>query len=476
MDAAMEDMEVLAILPEIILLAGLVVCLVTGLFVPRRRQWLIALGAGATLLLAIAATIAVAPSPAPVFGATIAADAAHDFARVVILAGALAILALAAGDVRGHAREAEFYVLILFSTLGATILAGATDLMLVVVAYLLSSAPLYTLGAFRKDAAGTEAAMKLFLMAALAGVAMLMGFAYLYGAGGATAYGEIAAAGLDPGLRSILIAATVLALAGYAFKLGAVPAHFWVPDVAAAAPISIAAYVTTIPKIAALLALARLVSLLPEAIVGWPLAVAALAAASMTLGNLAAFWQESPRRLLAYSSIAQIGYILMAVAVLERSALAMPGLLAYAAAYAAMNIGAFAVVAALPNARKIDDYAGLGFRHPLLAGALVVCVLSLIGIPPLGGFLGKLVVFAAAWQGGLVWLVVLGALNTVVSVFYYFRWIVQTIRPGPDGEADEERIVAPLPAAIAVLAAGASLTIGLAGQWVIAAGGAAIIP
>ncbi len=456
-----------AILPEILLLGGLVANLVVGLFLPRRRQWLIAAGAAATLVAGIVAALAVPPSEQPVFAGTVAADRVHDFARIVIMAGALGVVATAFQAVRGHAREAEFHVLVLFSALGATTLAGATDLMLLVVAYLLSSVPLYTLTAFDKTPGGTEAAMKFLLMGALLGVTMLYGFAFLYGVGGATAYGELAA-GIDPRLRGALIVGTVGMLAGLAFKLGAVPAHFWVPDVAAAAPIAVAAYVTTIPKVAALVALARLVSLLPPEAVNWPLAIALLATASMTLGNLAAFWQETPRRLLAYSSIAQIGYLLMAVAVIGRSDLALPGLLIYAAAYAAMNIGAFAAVAAMPQADRLDGYAGVARRRPALAAALTLCLLSLIGIPPLGGFVGKLTVFAAAWDGGFGWLVLVGAVNTVLSVFYYFRWIALMFlgEPAPV-EAGGAGAGPSMPQTVAICGALLTLLIGLGAHWVL---------
>jgi len=464
----MEDMAFASILPEIVMLAGLVANLLTGLFLPRRRQWLVAVGAAVTLVGAIVATLVVSPAEQPVFAGTIAADRVHDFARIVILAGALAVVALAFDPVRGHAREAEFHVLVLFSALGATILAGATDLMLVVVAYLLSSVPLYTLTAFDKTPRSTEAAMKFLLMGALLGVTMLYGFAFLYGAGGATAYGELAA-GLDPRLRGALIVGTVGALAGFAFKLGAVPAHFWVPDVTAGAPIAVAAYVTTIPKVAALVALARLVSLLPSEAANWPLAIALLATLSMTLGNLAAFWQETPRRLLAYSTIAQIGYLLMAVAVLGRSELALPGLLFYAAAYAAMNLGAFAVVAAVPQAERLDGYSGLARYHPAIAAALTLCLLSLIGIPPLGGFVGKLLVFAAAWDGGLAWLVVIGAINTVLSVFYYFRWIALMFgrATAPEASYRMQGAVPPLPKTVAIGAALLILLLGIGAQWIL---------
>lgn len=189
------------------------------------------------------------------------------------------------------------------------------------------------------------------------------------------------------------------------------------------------------PKIAGLLAITRLLpAVIPASVVDWPLAVAAVAAASMTLGNLAAFWQDNPRRLLAYSTISQVGYLLMAVAVAGRADLALPALLYYAAAYAVTNLGAFAVVVELPAARRLADYAGLSRAHPLLALSLTVCLLSLVGIPPLGVFVGKLTVLSAAVDGGMTRLAVVAAVNTVASVFYYLRWIAPVYLGVPLGD------------------------------------------
>jgi len=199
----------------------------------------------------------------------------------------------------------------------------------------------------------------------------------------------------------------VALLAGLAFKIGAVPGHFWVPDVTAGTPPAVAAIVTTIPKIGGLVAVYRLLLVaVPLETVDWSLLIAVLAAASMTLGNLAAFFQTSVQRLLAYSTIGQVGYLLVAVAVAWRTELAQPALLFYVAAYAVTDLGAFAVVAELPHAGTIEDYRGAARRHPALIGALVVSLFGLIGIPPTAVFVGKLTVFTAAVDGGLAWLAV----------------------------------------------------------------------
>jgi len=462
MTPAVEGMRPDAIVPELILLGGSVAALVVGLFTVRHRQWIIAVGTALVLIAALIAAAVALPEPAgAVFHGTYTVDVPARFAHVAILWASLLVVGLAYRDVRGHARETEFYVLLLFGTLGLVLLAGASDVMLLVVAYLLSSVPLYTLAAFRKNERGTEAAMKYYLMGALLGITMLYGLAFLYGAGGATAYAELAA-GLSEATAGAVAVGTGLAMAGLVFKLGAVPGHFWVPDVAEGAPAPVAAYVTTVPKLAALVAAARLLLEVPEVLVDWRLPVALLAAATMTLGNVGALWQESARRLLGYSAISQVGYMLMAVVVVEQTGAAWSALLFYLLAYASMNAGAFAVVAALPGTRVLADYGGLFARRPALALALTVCLLSLVGIPPLAGFVGKLGVFAVAWEGGYAWLTVLAALNTAVSMFYYLRWLVPVYveEAGPHAE------VVGSAAGVAYLAAAATIAFGLLGPLV----------
>ncbi|MGI8417321.1 MAG: NADH-quinone oxidoreductase subunit N, partial [Nakamurella sp.] len=208
-----------------------------------------------------------------------------------------------------------------------------------------------------------------------------------------------------------------------------VPLHFWVPDVVQGATTPVAAFVATVPKIGGLLAVYRLLSTALAAVeVDWSLLLAVIAAVTMTLGNLAAFFQENVRRLLAYSTISQVGYLLMAVAATDRAVLALPALGFYLAAYAVTNLGAFAVVAELPSARTLADYRGMATRHRWLALSLVVCLLGLIGTPPTAVFIGKLTVFTAAVDSGLGWLAVVAVVNTVASVFYYLRWIAPVFR------------------------------------------------
>ncbi len=215
--------------------------------------------------------------------------------------------------------------------------------------------------------------------------------------------------------------------------MGAVPAHAWMPDVADAAPAPVAAFVTAAPKVGALLALGRLSLTLPETAVDWRLLVAGLAAATMTLGNLAALWQENVRRLLGWSAVSQTGYGLMAVVALDRSDLAIASLLYFLLAYALANLTAFGVVIELRGRTALDSYAGLARVHPFLAVSLVLSFLSFVGIPPLAGFTAKLTLFTAAIDAGYAWLAIVAAVNTVVSLAYYARVLGPSYFEAPAG-------------------------------------------
>jgi NADH-quinone oxidoreductase subunit N len=452
--------------PELILAVSAVAGLLAGSWLPRGRQWAVRLMAAAACLAALATTAFTAAGAATTdFGASYSIDAATDAVRVVVTAATLVVLCLSGDAMRAHVRETEFYVLLQLAALGTLVLAGANDLLLLFAGYLLASVPGYALAGFRKDAAGTEAALKYYLMGALFGVAMLTGITLLYGAGRSTGYSGLPAA-LTAAPHGVVAVGVIAVVAGLMFKAGGVPAHFWVPDVTEGTSAPVAAFVTTVPKIGALAALFRLLAVaIPTAAVNWPMLVAVLAAASMTLGNLAAFFQTSVKRLLAYSTISQVGYLLMAVAVATASSTALRALLFYLAAYAATNLAAFAVVAGLPHARTIASYRGLAHRHPGLATVLVVSLLGLVGTPPTGVFLGKLEVFTAAIDGGYGWLAGLAVINTVASLFYYLRWLAPAFLPRPGESGDEADALEPAGrwASVAAYTAGtASLALGVA--------------
>lgn len=429
------DKNLLALLPEVFLAGGAVVGLLLGSLLPRQRQWLVGLLAAAACLGGIAAAAAISVSaslsPATVFEGAFAVDTLTNATRIAVLSGALLIvvLALGSGPLRAAPRESEFYVLLQLAALGTLMLAGTQDLLLLAAAYLLAGIPSYALAGFAKDGPGTEAALKYYLMGAFLGILMLTGITALYAAGRGTLYPALRTA--LPEASTALVAAGVVALlAGLVFKAGAVPGHFWVPDAVQGSSRPAATFLATVPKLGALAALYRLgAAAVSGTGVHWAALLAVLATASMTLGNLAAFFQSDAKRLLAYSTVSQVGYLLMAVAVAGLSDLAQPALLFYLAAYAVTNVGAFAVVCALPENTGIQDYRGLVTRRPALAASLVVCLLGLVGTPPTAVFFGKLEVFSAAFDGGYAWLAVVAAANTVASLFYYLRWIVPAVSP-----------------------------------------------
>ncbi|MGK9464883.1 NADH-quinone oxidoreductase subunit N (plasmid) [Streptomyces sp. G6] len=466
-----------ALLPEIALLGAAVIGLLAGSWLPRHRQWPIAVLAGAACITGLAATAHTMATDREqtVFSHAFAVDAAADAGRLIVLGALLLVIAMSVETVRGHKRQTEYWVLLLMTGAGTLTLIGANDLLMLFAAYLLASVPAYALAAFAKDAPGTEAALKYYLMGALLGVTMLAGTALLYAAGHATSYRELHAT-LPAAPYGLTAVGLVAVLAGLLFKAGAVPAHFWVPDVTQGAPTPVAAYVTTLPKIGGLIAGYRLLhQTLADTNVNWPLPLAIIAAVTMTLGNLAAFFQTDVKRLLAYSTISQVGYLLMALAMATRTDLAQKSLLFYLAAYAATNLGAFAVVTELPHARTLQDYRGLARRHPGLTAVLVVCLLGLVGTPPTGIFLGKLEIFTATIDGGYTWLAALAVANTIASLFYYLRWLTPLFASAEPAPAEAHTVLGQWAAGTAYTAAALSLILGLTGGVVLLMGDGALL-
>ena len=415
-------MRPLLLLPEIVLFLGGLAVLVSGSFLPRTRQWVTRVIAAAALVAAAILAAVDLPGPAqPAMEGTFTVDTATGVARIVAALGTLIVLALASDEIAGSPRESETYALFLFSTTGTLVLAGADDLLVVVVGFLLASIPLYGLIGIARTPRGAEAAMKTYLLGALFGILLLLGVTLLYGVSATTSYADLTDR-LADAPQGVVAASVVAVLGGLMFKAGGVPGHFWVPDAAEGAGGAVAAFLTTVPKIGVMVAAYRLIAMLPDTL-AWPLLVAVLAVASMTLGNFAAYWQSDPRRLLGWSTVSQVGYLLVPVAVAGRSDLALPALLLYLAGYTVTNLAAFAVTTAFPDRRDLDSYRGMGRARPWLGASLVVALLGLVGTPPTVVFAGKLTTTAAAWDGGLAWLAVLVFVNTVVSLFYYLRWI-----------------------------------------------------
>ena len=411
------------VLPEIAMLVAALVALLSASFVPRQHQWLGAPLALVGLLAAgVLCTAQLTASPQLTFSGTWALDGGGTWARLLIIAGTALSVLLSPDWLRGDRRHGEYYPMLLLSALGAMLLASAADTLQLVMGVLLSSVTGYVLAAYHRDwALSVEAGMKYFLIGALANTLLMIGVALLFGLLGDTTYeGMAAALARTPPSATLLLALTMVVV-GVAFKLGAVPAHAWMPDVAEGAPAPAAAFLTVVPKIGAALALARLLQLFPLETAGWHPLVATLAVATMTLGNLAALGQTDVRRMIGWSSVSQSGYALMAVAVMGLSTEALPALLFFLAGYAVANLAAFTVVTHLRGRTDIEHYRGLAAARPWTCAVLVLSFLSLVGIPPLAGFVGKLTLFLATIDAGYAWLAVVAVINTVVSLFYYLK-------------------------------------------------------
>ncbi len=453
--------DYVALAPEMFLLIGAVATLLGGSFLPRARlgttRWVAVLFAGASAVSGVVLGVTGAGAHT-IFDRSYAIDTATTVARITVAIGVILVIALGRNEFGGSARESETYSLLLLASLGTVLLSGAHDLLVLAAAYLLATIPLYGLIGMSRSAIAAEASLKTYLLGALLGTTMLLGISVLFGLGGATEYGAWKD-GAQGAPTAALALGFVALLAGLLFKAGGVPGHFWVPDASQASGISVAAFVTSIPKVGAVLAILRLIDL--TSAVKLPLLIALLAALSMTVGNLAALWQSDVRRLLGWSTVSQVGYILMPV--VAGSALGGGAAELYLAGYVLTNLVAFAVVAALPARTRIEDWRGAASRHPWLTGALIVSLLSLVGTPPTVVFFGKLAVFTAAWDAGYPWLVVIAAVNSAASLFYYLRWIAAAFRSDPGSETGDtaQRIstAQSTPPATAVALGGAGLTV-----------------
>lgn len=449
--------------PELALLIGAVVVLLFALFAPRNRQrWAAAI---TIVVLAVAVWMTVsllATSGRLTFSGTYAVDGAALWGKVIVFGTTAIVVLLSVEWFATDPRHGEYYTMLLLAALGATLMAGAVDLLELSLAVLLSSATASILIAWhRRSRRAGEAAIKFYLLGALTNAAMMFGVVLLFGLVTTTTYAELHSA-LGRANSTVLVAATALVLVGLAFKLGAVPAHSWLPDAADGAPAPVAAFVATVPKIGALIALARLMSVIPEETSGWRVVVAAIAAVTMTLGNVAALWQEDVRRLLGWSAVSQTGYGLMAVVAVGRSGLALESLLYFLAAYALGNLAAFGVVVALRGLADRTSYAGLATRRPWLAFAMTISLLSFIGVPPLAGFAAKLTLFGATIDAGYGWLAIVAAINTVISIAYYVRvFVPMYFEEAAVEDAARFALVGPLAVAGASAAALGLIVIGI---------------
>ena len=408
--------DLLLLLPQLAAVATGVLALIAEML--RRPRWA-RLVTIAGLLVAAALALPLVGRENAVFLGTYRVDGLSTWAALVLLPATALVVPLAAQDVRGTGREGTVYALLVLTTVGALVLAGAGDVLFVVLGLLISSLGAFALVAYRRDDLGTEAALKYFVFGSVSEAVMVFGLTYWFGATGSTLLADL---GRLETARLPAVAGLVGVLVGLGYKAAIAPFHFWAPDAYDGAPVSVAAYLSVVPKVGALLGLAQVARTLPAAQLDWRLLVGILAALSMTYGNLAALVQTNVVRLLAYSSIAQAGYLLLGVLAIGRSPLGLPSLVVFAAAYAAMNLGAFAVVARV--GRPLEAFIGFGRASPWGGGALVVFLLSLVGVPPFAGFFGKLLLFGAAIDAGFGWVAVVAVANSVLSLGVYLRLIV----------------------------------------------------
>ncbi|SPJ25850.1 NADH-quinone oxidoreductase subunit N [Palleronia abyssalis] len=418
--------------PELAVLFTAVAILLLAMVLPQDRHGWCAALAAAGLGVAMVLAWGQAGAERLTFSGTFAIDGATTWARLAIPGLTICCVGMAPRWFATDRRHGEFYAILLFSALGAMAIAGAADLMQLTVAMLLSSVTGYVLAAYHRDwAISLEAGMKYFLIGALANALMVIGVVLVMGMAGSSDYGELAGSiPSDP----VTVTGLVLVLMALFFKLGAVPGHTWVPDVAEGAPVPAAAFLTVIPKLAGAVALYRVISLVPG-LQTLPLLVAVVAAITMTVGNLSALWQDDVRRLLGWSSVSQTGYALMAVAVAGAVPQALPALLAFMTVYGIANVLAFAAIAELRGRTALADFSGLFRTQPYAMGAVTLAFLSFVGIPPLAGFLGKFALFAATLEGGLAWLATIAVANTVLSLFYYLRVIGPAAFDRGEGQA-----------------------------------------
>ena len=446
--------RLLAILPELLLFALAVALLILDLvWKPSRRRilgWLAA--SGVTLILLATLAFSRPPADEPlVLGGMLRWDwLAFFFTVLILFAAAITCLLSIHVDVIGN--RGDYYGLLLITSLGMVLMASSADIIMLFLAIETTSIPLYILAGFIKaDDKSTEAGLKYFLFGAVTSAVMLYGFSMIYGFTGETNLYSIAEEMQAAGLSLFLVGGiAVLVLVGFSFKIAAVPFHFWTPDVYEGAPTPITAYVSTASKAAGFAVLARVMMIAFPSIDGfWAAVLAAMAVATMTLGNVLALAQSNIKRLLAYSSIAHAGYALIGLVAL--SVFGVASMMFYLLAYVITNLAAFAIVilfARAAGSEEISDYAGLSRRSPWLAMALLVAFLSLAGMPPLAGFVAKVYVFAAAVESGLIYLAIIGVLNSIIGLYYYL--IVLKVVYLYRSDDDDKPISVPRPYAVAL--------------------------
>ncbi len=457
-------------LPETILTATFCLVIVSDLILRRQPQFASVLSLIGILIAGIFVAIQ-SPQVHPVFSGMVVVDPFSTFFKLLIALCAVVIILISqySSEVQQTVkRMGEYYALIVAMTLGMFLMSGATNLLMMVLAIELTSQSSYILAGYTKEARdSSEASLKYIIYGALSTGFMLYGVSILFGLTGATDIFAVNRALAGGAVNDIaLLIASILIIAGFGYKISAVPFHFWTPDVYEGAPITITAFLSVASKAAGFAMMIRFfkVVFIDSSVVGlpagmwaslqgfeWNNLIAILSVLTMTLGNLVAIWQNNLKRLLAYSSIAHAGYMLMGVVVLSDKGIA--AVLIYFVVYLFMNLGAFYCVMLIANrlgSEDIDAYKGFGYRSPLLATLMVVFFISLAGLPPTAGFIGKLYLFAALLDAKWIWLAVVGALNSVIALYYYVRVVRNIFLRDPEGST--EPVNFPTPQLVILLA------------------------
>ena len=429
--------ELRLLAPELSLLGFALAVILLDLFIKQKK--VLAAVSIAGVIISAGFTVAMwgAPSVA-IFYRMLAVDNFALFFKLLFLAAAGLIILVSQDYVSKFERfQGEYYALVLISAVGMMLLAAASDLITIYVALELSSISLYVLASFLKDQKSTEAGLKYLLLGAVASAVLLYGMALVFGFTGVTCLMYVAdfVQGM-PGAGLLnnpaLLLGIILLAAGFGFKIACFPFQMWVPDVYEGAPTPITAYLSVASKAAGFAVILRVFFVglgSPDWLsLNWGMLFAILSAITMTVGNIVAIVQTNIKRMLGYSSIAQAGYLMVGLATVGMAAgndaLGQSGLLFFLMSYAVTNLGAFIAVIAISNkidSDVIDDYTGMGKRAPLMALALSLCLISLIGLPPTAGLIAKIYIFSGAVQHGLLWLVIVAVINSCVSAFYYLR-------------------------------------------------------
>lgn len=396
------------------------------------------------------------------FGGSVVLDNFATFFKMTFLVAAgLTVLITDSYMEREGCNHGELYPLILFAVVGMMLMASGTDLMTIFLGLEVMSVALYVLAGFnRGNKKSNEAGLKYFMLGCFSTGFMLYGMALIYGVTGTTRLykiAEVVGQMTLPSSNIMLVAGMLLMMTGFAFKIAAAPFHMWTPDVYEGAPTPMTAFMSAGPKAAGFAALIRLFMVaLPTLQVEWSQVLWVLAVLTMTIGNITALRQDNIKRVLAYSSIAHAGYALVGFTAGNGTGIA--GILFYMLSYSFMNIGAFAIIILVAKKGEtngnVSDFAGLGFKRPILAVAMTLFLFSLAGVPPAAGFVGKFYLFAGAVQKGYIWLAVIGVLNSAASAYYYLRIMVYMYMKEPTEEFEWVKVTVPVTLALVIAAAG----------------------